>query len=266
MRRGFTLIELSIVLVIIGLLTGGILAGRSLIQSAAVRSVATDYLRYKAAFQNFRDQYGWLPGDFTKATQFWGSAGGTGADAACQAAAHTGTLTCNGNGNGFLDVSGIQEQYHSWQHLALAGLIEGSYTAADAQIPGTTVPKSKIANSYFHARNGNNYGGVGTGTVSAGDGGTYNADFGINMFRFRSSTWDTNASNTAALRPDEAWDIDKKVDDGLPGSGIVIAQKGNGTTVFCTSAAGVAPPSDVNSTYRLDINARDCVIDFAKAF
>ena len=62
-QPGFSLVELSIVLVILGLLTGGILAGQSLIRAAELRSISTDYSRYIAAVQAFRDKYFALPGD-----------------------------------------------------------------------------------------------------------------------------------------------------------------------------------------------------------
>ena len=91
MQRAFSLVELSIVLVILGLLTGGILAGQSLIRAAELRSVTNEFQRYIVATQSFRDKYFAAPGDITDAHRFWTSAGGNGANAACQGAA-TSTL------------------------------------------------------------------------------------------------------------------------------------------------------------------------------
>ena len=76
-RSGFSLVELSIVLVILGLLTGGILAGQSLIRAAELRSVATESQRYMAALNSFRDKYFALPGDMANATAFWGAQNAT---------------------------------------------------------------------------------------------------------------------------------------------------------------------------------------------
>lgn len=97
MRHGFSLVELSIVLVILGLLVGGVLTGQSLIRAAELRSVSTEFAKYQAAVNTFRDKYFALPGDMNNATSFWGKD-----NVAC--AAHTGTAatpgTCNGDGNG----------------------------------------------------------------------------------------------------------------------------------------------------------------------
>jgi prepilin-type N-terminal cleavage/methylation domain-containing protein len=72
--RGFTLVELSIVLVILGLLAGGVLAGQGLIRAAELRSITTDQQRFLIAIRAFRDQYRSLPGDMPNATLVWGGA------------------------------------------------------------------------------------------------------------------------------------------------------------------------------------------------
>ena len=132
-NHAFTLVELSIVLVILGLLTGGILTGQSLIRAAELRSIITERDRYAAAIQTFRDKYRGLPGDITNATAFWGD--GPDAPLACDvpagAAAHYDI--CNGNGNGqvgYLSTTSwtATEMIQLWSHLAAAGLIEGSYS------------------------------------------------------------------------------------------------------------------------------------------
>ena len=63
MNNGFTLIELSIVLVIIGLLIGGILVGQSLIQSAAINATVSQIQQFDASTMAFKSKYKYLPGD-----------------------------------------------------------------------------------------------------------------------------------------------------------------------------------------------------------
>jgi prepilin-type N-terminal cleavage/methylation domain-containing protein len=140
--RGFTLVELSIVLVIIGLIVGGILVGRDLIEAAQMRQVQTSYEEMTAAVNTFRSKYNCIPGDCPNATDFFGTSingtfnGGVG----CPPDLAPGTVwlhwnnipdtaTCNGNGDGLIDGSEtIFEEFTLWQQLASAGLITGTYT------------------------------------------------------------------------------------------------------------------------------------------
>jgi prepilin-type N-terminal cleavage/methylation domain-containing protein len=98
--RGFSLVELSIVLVILGLLVGGVLSGQSLIRASELRKVTTEYTSIVAAVGSFREKYLYLPGDFPNASQFWGAAA---AGAGCWFTPNPGTVpTCSGNGDGRL--------------------------------------------------------------------------------------------------------------------------------------------------------------------
>lgn len=73
-RSGFSLVELSIVLVILGLLTGGVLGGRALIRAAELRAITQEKEAFVTAVNTFRAKYNALPGDMRNATQFWGRA------------------------------------------------------------------------------------------------------------------------------------------------------------------------------------------------
>lgn len=63
MKKGFTLVELSIVLVIIGLLIGGILIGQSLIQSAKINGLVQQFRQIQVAMEQFKSKYRYFPGD-----------------------------------------------------------------------------------------------------------------------------------------------------------------------------------------------------------
>src|SRR4051812_28937287 len=97
LRAGFTLVELSIVLVILGLLVGGVLTGQSLIRAAELRAITTEQNRYVTATHTFRDKYFALPGDMTNATAYWGTSGNC---PGLAAQGNTTPATCNGNGDG----------------------------------------------------------------------------------------------------------------------------------------------------------------------
>lgn len=130
-QQGFTLIEIAIVLVIIGLLLGGVLKGQELIASARVRNLITTQDGYKAAYFGFLDRYRALPGDYAAAAaNIPGCNGGT----PCVGGNNNGQITANG-------VSGatIDEQNNVWEHLSKAGFITGSFVySAGAAATGNT--------------------------------------------------------------------------------------------------------------------------------
>src|ERR1700733_6686144 len=92
-NSGFTLIELSIVIVIIGLLVGGILLGKSLVRQAQISSAMSDEQKYVQAVGAFQQKYGALPGDFATATSYWTAAGTCPPTSGSPA---TTTTTCSG--------------------------------------------------------------------------------------------------------------------------------------------------------------------------
>jgi prepilin-type N-terminal cleavage/methylation domain-containing protein len=114
--RGFTLIEIAIVLVIIGLLLGGVLKGQELITGARVRNLISQQDGIKAAFFGFQDRYRALPGDYSAA----------GPNINC------GSTPCaGGNGNGRIEPGtggALHEEILAWHHLTAAGFLNGSYT------------------------------------------------------------------------------------------------------------------------------------------
>ena len=131
-QQGFTLVEIAIVLVIIGLLIGGVLKGQEMITNAKVSKVENDFKGITAAILAYQDRYGVLPGDDPGAsTRFPG----------------TWTAADNGNGNGIVGVAGPAAAWNTqnnalenrkiWKHLRGAGFLKGPVdgTAASYQQP-----------------------------------------------------------------------------------------------------------------------------------
>lgn len=110
--RGFNLVEIATVLVIVGLLLGGVLKGQALVTDARVRHIVNDLDRVSAAVLAYRDRFTQMPGDDSEATGHFDTSRG-------------------GNGDGILDgaydsaVAG-QESRLLWTHLRRAQLIEGT--------------------------------------------------------------------------------------------------------------------------------------------
>lgn len=257
-NAGFSLVELSIVLVILGLLVGGVLSGQSLIRAAELRAVSTEYARYVTAVQSFRDKYFAIPGDMNNATAFWGFTGGTGCTNSSGTAVTT-PGTCDGNGGGIIDnaaaASQTGEVTQFWRQLALAGLIEGTYTgvvgggSANHCVIGTNCPRSKLSNSGWGAFHQGNYGG---------DINTYALDYGnVLVFGAQSTNY---LPVGATLKPEEAWNIDTKLDDGKPATGKAIAVYWN--NACATSTAN----NDYAGNYKLTDNTARCVFYFRQVF
>ncbi|ADY74072.1 N-methylation domain-containing protein [Desulfurobacterium thermolithotrophum DSM 11699] len=115
-RKGFTLVELAIVLVIIGLLLGAVLKGQELIQNAKYKKLINDLQGLSAAVYTYYDRYKALPGDDPKAGDKWGS---------------TYSNIINGDGNGLISGSptsttNTDESVQIWRHLRAAGIISGN--------------------------------------------------------------------------------------------------------------------------------------------
>ncbi|MGH8750797.1 MAG: type II secretion system protein [Burkholderiales bacterium] len=131
-QSGFTLIEVAIVLIIVGLILGGVLKGQELITTARVRNLIAQQDGIKTAFFGFEDRYRALPGDYSRAST----------NINC-------TMVCaDGNGNGRIESitngGSIDEQIAVWEHLSKSGFINGSYVYAP--VPATT--NSAAVNPY----------------------------------------------------------------------------------------------------------------------
>ena len=141
-QSGFTLVEIAIVLVIIGLLLGGVLKGQELINSAKVKNFATDFRNIPLFIYGYQDKYKSLPGDDSAVatTHLGANVGGVAVVAATTPAGTIGNGVLNGAWN---STTQTDETVLFWQHVRLAGLAAGPTAApANAAAVQTFVPQN----------------------------------------------------------------------------------------------------------------------------
>jgi prepilin-type N-terminal cleavage/methylation domain-containing protein len=180
--RGFTLVEIAIVLVIIGLLLGGILKGQEMITQAKIKNVIADFSGVSAAYHGYQDRYRAIPGDDPNAATRWAVA----------------PAATNGTGNGVVggaynlaaDAAGEPgESRRWWDHLRRAGFVSGA---------GTQQPFNAVTGMI----------GVQTGDAATPLGPAMGGISGLMM--------------CSANLPDKiAIAVDTQMDDGTPGTGTV---------------------------------------------
>lgn len=236
-QDGFTLVELAMAMMIIGLVTGGLLMAQSFLDNARVNATIAEFKALRAAHYTFRDKYKALPGDM---------AGAMNRIPGCDAAHDCG----DGDGNGMVGVrinnvetiaasAGVRENILYWKHLALADMIEGIDTAAPA-----TAAASAYGVTHPAARIGGGWNAIMTSAEGFGD-------YGSNGLVFQL----TGAPNTNApvVEPRFAAQMDAKMDDGRPNTGLITAE--DSVISNCDD--------DASNSYRTAVKTPECVMYFA---
>lgn len=225
-KKGFTLVEIAIVLTIIGLLIGGILKGEEMIVTAQVNRTIADVNGIRAAAQAFRDKYSQIPGDMVTAVK---TLPGCTPENFC----------IDGNGDSIVGTSGwigtdgppVQNQggittlpqaetTQYWKHLSLADMISGVSPNADPSDPswGETHPSAASGGGFTIATKT-------TGPVEGSPNGFPNGILLRQVLSPLSSgtTAEVQASG-GGISPRTAARIDRKMDDGSPRTGYVAGE------------------------------------------
>jgi prepilin-type N-terminal cleavage/methylation domain-containing protein len=235
-QKGFTLIEMSIVLVIIGLIIGGILKGQEVIESSRQKNLITQIDGIRSAVNTFSERYHALPGDFHCANAVADCPGGT-------ARLSTAAAVVNGTGNGIIlqtaaattaetiatgaTDAASTEALQFWVHLNVAKLIGGVSPintaplvfGEGAAVPATAIPGAGISVNY----------GPHESTV-------------VPLTTHWLVVHKTPGGAGAALSPKQMYQIDNKTDDGIGATGLFRTRgAGTGCGALTATAADYVP-------------------------
>jgi len=249
MKKGFSLVELSIVIIIIGLLFVGVSAGSTLIEQAKLRTIINEIMEVQRSVKIFKVAYDYLPGDFPDAGKIWGDACG-GDEAAPNG--------CVGNADGFVS---YLEMFRFWQHLQLAEAMDKSFTgiSGGSSYAAGSDPWHNESNAYESRYEdgllyqvhytGNNW-----------------LNYGIKNHLIRLGKNDNGPyynSQGGSFTAKKVYLVDKKIDDGKPLVGFIqghIAYLGSGwDTKICSRWYG----SYDTAFYDIDDDNTACQIVFS---
>jgi prepilin-type N-terminal cleavage/methylation domain-containing protein len=234
MKKAFTLVELAIVIVIIGLLVSGVLAGQELIKQAKIRSMMKNIDSYKAATYTFKSKYNGIPGDMNRHSVYFQTEG-----------------LAEGNSNGIIDQA--NEVFEFWRALSAAKLIKGTYSGP----PTLTVNSFANDGNFGYAYRCQPY-LAGTGTPWGKSG----CWMGASNFA-QAAFLSVYSAGWAVLSAADTQSVDVKFDDGNPSTGKILATRPTNGGI-CTNVEAYS-----NTTGTYDLSGGDklgCVLLFEEYF
>ena len=189
-KQGFSLIELSIVILILGLLVVTVVVGRDLVRAGELRGIITQLNTFETGVRTFELKYSGIPGDIANAS-------------------NRGLGSNDGDGDGLIKPTAAgettSEVVYFWEHLGEADIVPGDYDGSSQAVLGTTFPRvngDEMGYMVYSSGTSNYYHIGAVSNAAASDVMLYNDSF----------------------VPEDAFAIDEKIDDGLPLKGSIVAR------------------------------------------
>lgn len=234
-NRGFTLIEMVMVLLIISLITGSVLAGSQIINQVKIQNFIKELNNYNQAYKIFLDKYKYYPGDFTGARNLWGIS------------------ETNGDGNRIIGDGDINnsENYQAFRHLFLAKILDKPYNGngADGNKIGVNLPGVNFDQNILLTNNSLDL---------------WSWDANSNYDKGNSLSL-RGKNDNYVINVKDAYLVDKKMDDGKPYVGKIIGYSGNDGECSALSISNIViatNPLD-KQEYYLPNDAALCGFNFA---
>ena len=242
-KQAFSLIELSIAVIIISIISAVTFVANDLRKSAAIRIVAVEVEEINIALTNFYETTNGVAGDFNRAAQFWQS------DCAAK------SIECNGNGNNIIEA--YSESHLAWYHLYLGNFYVGNFSGT-----GDGDDKTQTAN------------------INVAEAAIKHAQYAIIHYHWPEFPDEHiillagktigDIGKNAIIDPNTAFSLDEKIDDGKPASGNVYGRNGynddwySSNCIIDNNGNRVANSENKDPTweYNMNISGHECILGF----
>jgi prepilin-type N-terminal cleavage/methylation domain-containing protein len=255
LNKGFTLIELAIVIVVVGLITAGVVGGSSLIESSKRQQQLVFFENVNRSALAFKLEYNAIPGDIKDAWDYWGDDCGANAG------------QCNGNGDKVVN-SNVWDGYlyhvnkercMFWKHMALAGIWKEKYPCEGTIMPDNAPINSLNPDTHYMVSAKCPPGNTNTNCNS------YDKFIKTKNYLFTSGKA-MDGGNTVWVRcnwykaftPQQMKFFDKKIDDGKPQKGKLVVTDHTGSTCGSEIATSASPCLNDDNDYDLSNDEHAC--------
>lgn len=242
-RKAFSTIELIMVMLVMSLLVFVFVFGKKMVHNSDLIGLMHQYQKYASYIEGFHDRFDYYPGDFNNAYEYWPDY--------CDSEEE-----CNGDGDD--EIEAYEESHLVWLHLRASGVIGGTFTGIGdgddyTQTGGINVPEGELYPTQF--------------SVVYYEGSEFPDD---NHYIIIGGMKSEDLSYGAAIKPDDAYYLDEKLDDAYPSHGIVWGRNGYRGEDYDSSSCLIdtelgehvsnSTTDSLNVTYNSNVDNRECFL------